>query len=223
MLQDILKALESNPALASEVESIYSTNETNVQKIGELEVASSTLRGDIKGFKDMVRNVTGLTELSEVNLQKFAGGADDGLRADNQTLQDKLEELTNNYNGLESKHETEISTMILKDTMRGLGIGERVQNDRAFTELTNLVLSGAERDGANFIFKEDGKTIFADGGKPMNVEDRISQLQESEYSYLFRPVQGGGGGGDNTNPNINTPKTNLTVNQRAAAMIKEMN
>jgi len=83
------------------------------------------------------------------------------------------------------------------------------------------VLNGATREGAAFTFKEDGKTIFADGGKPMNVEDRINQLQESEYSYLFKTVTGAGGGQGQA-PNPNQPKQHLSVNQRAAEMAKNI-
>ncbi len=193
-LEQIIEALDGKAELIDEVNSIYGNNNANVERIGTLENELSDAVGRRKTLHALVSKVTGLTELSESNLSNFAANADDSLKLDNETLQGKLAELTNSYDGLESKHETEISQMILKDTLRGLGIGNRIQNDVAFSELTKLVMNGATREGANFTFKADGKTLFGDGGKPLNVEDRVSQLQEGDYSYLFKPVSGAGGG-----------------------------
>jgi len=202
MLQDILKALESNPTLASEVESIYKTNEANVNKIGELEVKTSTLGTDLKGFKDMVRSVTGLTELSEANLTRFADGADEGLKADNQTLQSKLEELTSNYNGLEGKHETEISTMILKDKLRSLGVDKMTKSDFAFNIIAEKLQEEAVREGKKFTFKDGDKTMFGDGGKELDEIGRVSQLKDGDYGVYFNEVKGAGGGQEKASPTV---------------------
>ncbi len=193
-MQEVIEALGDKASLVEEVKGAYSNNEGNVSRIGVLETELSGAIGKKKSLQELVRKATGLNELSEDNLMKFAENADSGLKADNETLQSKLAELQGNYDGLGASHESEISMMILKDTLRGLGVGDRVQNDRAFSELTNLVLNGAVRDGATFTFKDGDKTIFGDGGKPLNVEDRIMQLQDGEYSYLFKTVTGGGAG-----------------------------
>ena len=199
-LQDIIEALGDKAGLATEVKGLYENNTKNVERIGTLETELSDAVARRKKLHETVSKTTGLAELSEEALTKYAENADTGLKADNETLQAKLAELKGQYDGLGQQHENEISEMILKDTLRGFGIADRVQNDRAFAELTKLVLDGAERDGATFVFKKDGQTIFDNGGKPMGVEERIAELQESEYSYLFRPVQGGGGGQGGKSP-----------------------
>jgi len=193
-LEQIIEALGDKASLVEELNSLVGANSANVERIGTLESELSDAVARRKALHERVSKTTGLTELSEENLLKFASNADEGLKADNETLQHSLAELKANYDGLGAKHEGEISEMILKDTLRGLGIGDRVQNDRAFKELTSLVLDGAVRDGATFTFKDGEKTIFGDGGKPISVEDRVIQLQQSEYSYLFKPATGGGGG-----------------------------
>jgi len=193
-MDEILALLKDKPELQSTFNQMVETNKANVAKIGQLETDLGTAIQKRQSIKDLVRNQLGLSEISEDSLKSFANNADEGLKLDNATLQQKLEELTNNYNGLESKHEDEISSMILKDTLRGLGIGDRVQNDRAFSELTKLVLDGAVRDGATFSFKDGDKTKFKDDGQPMTVEDRVIELQSSDFSYLFKPTAGAGGG-----------------------------
>lgn len=204
-LEEIKAALGDKAELVSEIEVLFNNSTSNVDRIGVLE---SELSGAIARRKDLhglVSRVTGLNELSEDNLTKFASNADEGLKADNETLQANMAALKDSYDGLSSKHEAEISEMILKDTMRSLGISDRVQNDRAFSELTKLVLDGAEREGANFVFKKEGKTLYDEYNKPLNVEDRILQLQSGEYSYLFKQAKGAGGG-DNKLPPMQQTK-----------------
>ncbi len=219
-IEQIVEALGDKAGLIDEVRGVFDNNTANVGRIGTLETELSDAVGRRKKLHDIVSTATGLNELSEENMTKFAANADEGLKADNETLKGNLAELQGRYDGLGTQHEAEISEMILKDTLRGLGIGDRVANDRAFTELTKLVLAGAERDGAAFIFKEEGKTLFGDGGKPLNVEDRIAQLQESDYSYLFKAAKGGGGGQGTVPGSSSTGSKN--DNQRANEMMKRM-
>ena len=201
-LEQIVTALGDKAELISEVKSIYDSNSDNVKRIGSLETDIHKAVEKRQSIKDLVRTQLGLTDVSEESLSSYANGVDEGLKSENTALQERLIELQDKYDGLGSTHETEISTMILKDTLRGLGIGDRTANDRAFTELTKLVLDGAERDGATFVFKKDGQTVYNDSNRPLNVEDRISQLQDSEYSYLFKPVTGGGGGQGGQKPSV---------------------
>jgi len=207
-LQDIIEALGDKAGLIDEVSGVYGNNTANVERIGTLETELTDAVARRKNQASMITKTTGLTEISEEALTKFASNADEGLKADNETLQSNLAELQSRYDGLGSQHETEISEMILKDTLRGLGIRDRVQNDRAFAELTKLVLDGAKRKGPVFTFKKDDKTLFGDGGKPLNVEDRVAQLQEGEYSYLFKQTSGGGAGATKA-PENTTHKTHI--------------
>ena len=206
MLENVIAALGDKADAVAELNAFIGTNETNIGRIGTLETELTDAVARRKNLHTIVSKATGLNDLTEDALMNFAKDADSGLKADNETLQANLLKLQGDYDGLGTTHETEISEMILKDTLRGLGIGDSVQNDRAFQELTKLVLSGAVRDGATFTFKDGDKTLF-NGGKPLNVEDRIAELRESEYSYLFKPVQGGGGGGDN--PQVPKQQTKL--------------
>jgi len=218
-IEDIVKALGDNSNLIDEVNSLYGSSTSNVDRINTLEVELNDAINRRKKLHSTVAEATGLTELSKDNLMKFAANADEGLLADKNTLQGQLAELQSKYDGLDSAHESEISEMLLKDTLRGLDIRERVQNDKAFSELTKLVLNGAQRDGVKFTFKEDGKTLFGSGGKPLSIEDRITQIQDSEYSYLFKPMTGAGGG---SKPSFPANRTATSDNDRAAQMARKI-
>lgn len=219
-MEEIIAALGDKASLVDEVKGVFDSNNSNVNRIGTLE---GELNGAIdrrKNLHSLVSKATGLNELSEENLLKFASNADEGLKADNETLQLTLQELQGKFDSLGNAHESEISEMILKDSLRGLGLGDRVQNDRAFSELTKLVLDGAERDGSNFSFKKDGKTLFNEQGiKPLDIEGRVLQLQNGEFSYLFKQTQGGGGGGD-TKPQVQQTKLQNAIKSTIASMGK---
>jgi len=215
---ELFKAkLKDEPELLKEIESLYESNNENVKRIGVLETELSGAIEKKKNLQDMVREVTGISELSKDNLKKFAENADEGLKADNETLQANYQKLKDEFDAVGTKHEAEVSEMILKDTLRGLGISDKVQNDRAFQELTKLVLDGAERDGATFKFKDGDKTLFNERNQPMTVEDKVLELQNGEFSFLFKQAQGGGAGEVGV-----TPTTKEVTEQRAkVAMIKD--
>ncbi len=219
-LADIVEALGDKAGLIDEVNGLFENNTGNVARIGTLETELTDAVARRKNLHSLVSKATGLNDLTEEALNKFASNADEGLKADNETLQGNLLDLQTKYDSLGAQHEAEISEMILKDTLRGLGISDRVQNDRAFSELTKLVLDGSERNGASFTFKEDGKTIFGDAGKPLNVEGRISQLQESEYSYLFKAKTGGGASQSNAPTPLHQTKLQSAISDTMSAMGK---
>ena len=219
MLENVLTALGDNSNAVAELKTFIETNQTNVDRIGTLETNLNDAVDRRKELHARVSKATGLTDLTEDALNSFAKNADEGLKADNETLQANLLKLQGDYDGLGSTHESEISEMILKDTLRGLGVADMVQNDRAFKELTKLVLDGAVREGSVFTFKDGDKTIF-NGGRPVNIEDRLQTLREGDFSYLFKPSKGGGGGQGEAPTTSHTSANN--DNDRAASMAKRM-
>ena len=72
-------------------------NGSNVSRIGKLEGDLNEAITKRQNIKELVRSQLGLSEVSEESLSSFAKNVDEGLKLDNQTLQDKLAELQNNY------------------------------------------------------------------------------------------------------------------------------
>jgi len=192
-IDDIVSALGNHKELADEVKNIFEANQANVERIGTLEGELNEAIKKKSKVLDLVRKNLGVTEVSEEALSQFAKDPDEALKADKEALQAKLEEMNNKLQQTEQEYNQKIDTMVLKDTLRGLGVKDRVANEVAFEELTKIVLSEAERDGSKFVFKdEEGRTRFTDNGKPMTVEDRIDELSQGDRSYLFNKPAGGG-------------------------------
>jgi len=179
--------------LRAENEELKATISDNIERIGGLE--SSTAKAIEKKDRvlGLVRENFGIAEVSEETLKGIAAGGDETLKKENLLLQEKMQNLSKQFEQTQQTHKTEVDTMVLKDTLRGLGVADRTVNEVAFNELTNIVLSEAERDGANFIFRDnEGRTRFTESGKPMTVQDRIAELATSDRSFLFKEPSGGG-------------------------------
>jgi len=196
-IEDLLKTLGDNAEAVNFVKELNANLSTNVQRVGELEEKNNDIIQSRQNLKDLVKGTFGLSEITEDSLKKFAGNVDEGLKADNEQLQAKLAETLTKLDGVESTHTQEINTMIMTDTLRGLGASELVWNDNALKDLTKVMLDGADREGGSFVFKNDGKTLFNERGKPMTVQDRLVSLQSDESVYLFKQKTGGGAPQDN--------------------------
>ena len=201
-LEAINGHLKDHPNLIEEVKGYFdghNVNADNVKRITNVEGMKDEAVSKYSTLKGMLRDITGLEELSKDNVTKAFGGSSEALdvvKSDNSTLQQKLADLKADYDGLESKHLSEIDEMIMLDTLRGLDMSSQVWNDRALKDLTRDLLLTAKRESGSFVFLEDGKTLFNSVGQPMSVEDRIVELKESGDAYYFKPITGGGGGGN---------------------------
>ena len=181
--------------LEAQVAELQKTLEERNEAYSKLEVVANESKEKRDNIKKLVKSGLGITEISEESLASLKLNADETIAKERDELAFKLEEQQGKVAEVTNRYETKIGTMVLKDTLRGLGIDATVQNDLAFEQLTNLVLAEAERDGVNFVFKkEDGTTKFGVGGKPLTIQERIAELQKSEYSFLFKPNTGAGTG-----------------------------
>jgi len=222
MTDALKKLIGDNTALLAEVETYEGTATSNAERVQTLERATLESTNDRKALRDMVRKVTGVTDLTEEALiAKFTGG-DDALKSEVASLQERLQTVTTDYDDLGAKHTKEINGMKMNDMLRGMGIDNDVWNETAFGAISDLMLNGATYDNGVFTYKgEDGATVFGDNGKALTVEEKVIQLKNDESVYQFKPVTGGGGGQGQA-PNPNQPKQNLSVNQRAAEMAKKI-
>jgi len=200
-IERIITALGNDESLIAEVQEAFNskqTNSQNVERITQLELAKAEVVQKRDSLKAMVRNVTGLDELSEANLKGAFGDQNESYRAlqsDNEVLQTKVGDLSSELDGLSGKHESQISNMMMLETLRGLDIDKQVYNTNALQDLAKDLLKGATREGYNFSFKnEDGTSIFNSRGEEANIQDRIEELRENENTYYFKQTQGAGGG-----------------------------
>jgi len=195
----IIEKLENYPELVKEVNGYKAgldSNITNIARIGELEMDRDKAVNKRDTLKNLIRGITGLDNLDENALKKaFNGSGDafDALKTDNETLQSKLGLLRTDFDGLNEKHETELSTMIMLDQLRSMGIDTQVHNQNALEHLAKDMLMGSQRDDNAFSFKdESGKTLFNDSGVVYNISDKLDSLREDQSKYYFKPTNGGG-------------------------------
>jgi uncharacterized protein (DUF885 family) len=209
MFEEIKKKLADQPDLLKVLEDAEATIKQNVEKINYLETETKKLVDQRQELKQMVRDTLGISELSKEALERVAKSADEAIIADNKALQEQLRQMENQLSQVEDKYETKISTMILKDTLRGLGVDQQAANSLAFENLTNHLLQQAKRDeDGNFIFvKEDGSTEFNRAGQPMTVKEKVEELKRSDYAFLFKPEAGSGSGQVEKQPEGSTAPT----------------
>ena len=190
-LEDVLKVVGNNSELAEELRGVYEANGENVKRIGYLETKINEAVEKKDKVVGLVRNNLGITEISEETMKRFAENGDEAIKKDNEALRMKLEETQTNLLDAEQGYKKREDTMVLKDTLRGLGIADRAVNEVAFEELTNIILDEANREGSQFTFKdEEGRTRFTDAGKPMTVEDRVNEIATGDRAFLFNPRTG---------------------------------
>ncbi len=216
MTEALQTKLAGDEALILEVTTFESAATSNAEKIQTLERAVKESTDDRKALREMVRTVTGVTDITPESLQsKFTGG-DDALKSEVADLQQKLGLVTEDRDGLSSKHLFEINGMRMNDILRAMGVAEDVWNENAFTAVSNEMLKGAEYVDGGFVYRaEDGATVFGANGAALTVQEKISNLKEDSNMYQFKPVKGGGGGQGSGNTTSQQPK-NTSDEEKAA-------
>jgi len=184
--------------LQAQVTELQGTLAERNEAFTKMETVANESKAKRDNLKGLIKSTFGVSEITEDSLKALKLNADEALRGDVENLSAQLADKDLEVEGVKAGYEKTISTMVLKDTLRGLGIDAIASNDLAFEQLTNVVLAEAERDGANFVFRnEDGTTRFNKAGKPLTVKERVTELQHSDLSYLFKPTAGAGVGQDN--------------------------
>jgi len=200
MTEALKQAIGDNAQLLSEVESYESSATENAGKVQGLERDLKTAIDKRQELKDLIRKTTGLSELSEDALSKLGQG-DEALKSEVTTLQEKIEAITQERDGLTSKHTQELNTMRMTDMLRSMGVDTQVWNQKAFEAVANQMLEGAEYTDGGFTYKaEDGATVFGENGKALTIKEKLSQLRENPDMYQFKPVQGAGANGGDKKP-----------------------
>ena len=208
MNEALIEALKDRPELLNEVESLSEAATSNASKVQNLERDLKIAVDKRQGLKEMIRKTTGLSELSEEALSKLGHG-DEALKGEVSQLQERMQQVIEEKEGLAGKHAQEINSMRMHDMLRSMNVQEGVWNEQAFEAVANLMLNGAAYEGGSFVYKnEDGSTVFGSDGKALTVQEKLAQLRSDESVYQFKPTQGGGAGGAKS-PENTTQKTHI--------------
>lgn len=195
-LDKLKEVLADNSEALEIVNGLDSTINELTKKVNYLETDSKKafqVRDELKNKLNLVKNKFGLDEIDEDNLSKVNKKSDD-VEVNN--LKSMLEKINKEKEDIENSYKSKLSNFALKTELTKTGLAQKAINAEMYQMLESLALSGAVYDdsGAITYRNEDGSTMYKNG-KPMSLNDRVAELEQSEaYKILFKPVGTGGTG-----------------------------
>lgn len=173
----------------------------------ELDLSKSTTKRD--ALKTIIRNSTGLSEITEEGLKNILNTQSnntDVYKNEITQLQGKLLESTNAVNEVKRGYESELFTLRFEQLATKLGVSSQVQSPHAYSMVLEELRKGATFDETgNVGYKNpDGTTQYSSGGVPTTLATKYDDLRgNSNYGYMFKdPYKSGGG----KTPHSTTPK-----------------
>lgn len=224
-LEDVRKHLldNGNTELADVVEGFNNNFNTNVERIGTLELDVKTSAEKRDALKTMVRGVTGLDTITEDGLKalldKEGNKADEILTKENANLRDELAKSANAVDDVTATFTNQLNGMKLERAASMLGIEEQTNGNHAFQTVLKELSTNAKFDEAEITYKNpDGTTIFAKEGSPAGIKDVFENLKtDPKFEYLFKDQYKKGGGKTPAGPT----KSDKGVTLRRGAMNEE--
>jgi len=199
-INEVASSLQKDNPQAYQVITDYVTASNNAQvKIGDLEknVKGSAEKRD--QLKTIIRNSTGLEEITEEGLVEFLSKGDgqaDIYKKEIGGLQAKLLDSANAVDTVSAKYEEQIFGLNLDRVVTMLGAANEVHNTHAYGVVFNALKQNAQMEGSDIVYKnEDGTTIYAESGNPASVQSMYEKIRgDDEFSYLFKEQYLAGGG-----------------------------
>ena len=199
--KQLLELLNENQEAQNFIKGIQETQETNVLTINKNETLINNLKGDLDKFKqgnNLVKSTLGLEQLNEESLSQALnslkkGDLDEKSRLEIENLKSELSNSTSLLTEKENAFNTQIRELKLGTQLSDLLVKNGV--------LPNAVKSASREvsqmikydDNNNPIFlNEDGSTKYLNG-KPMGLEDAVTDIKTT-HDYMFvRDTKSGGG------------------------------
>ena len=215
MVMSFEKLLESAKTFANEefvkdlekaVAETTTTLTTTTERVGILEKELEGSIGKKNKLRDIIKQNTGLEEISEENFNKFiadlkAKGGDETLRADNQKLQGMVGEYKSKLEEISGTYESKINGIKLEKAILETGEISGIESSVA----KNLILEKAKEgavvsDNGIAYLDANGSTVLKGDGTPLTLSDKIAMMREdADYAILFpdKRKKGGSKGVDN--------------------------
>ena len=200
-LNDVAATLQkTNPELAQVVETFNNNFQNNMAQIQTLQKDVKTAVEKRDGLKTLVRNATGLNDLTEESLSGFLASKGDEqsgiLRKEVEELQHKLGEVTGSVDNVKSEYEQKIFGLKLDRAVNMLGAQNEVHSPHAYNVILDELSRGATFENDEIVYKnEDGSSVFTHDGQPAGIKSRYEDMKANEsFSYLFKDQFKAGGG-----------------------------
>jgi len=209
-IADVTQTLQEVNPQAATVLSEYQENFNNtVARVQGLEKDIKTAAEKRDSLKTIIRNSTGLSDITEDALTEFLNSKGDGkveiFKKEISELQSRLSEGANAVDEVSSKYEKEIFQLKLDRAVNMLGAQNEVHSPHAYQVILDELSRGAQFNGDEVVYKnEDGTTVFTQDGQPAGIKARYDEMKADErFSYLFKEQFKSGGGKAPTGPTIN--------------------
>lgn len=210
MSLDTIKKLASelgNEDLLKAVGDVENSSKTNLDRISTLErdLQKSIEKRDRQA--QLVKSTFGVDEITEDTLKSVLGSERDPdatLKAENEKLVSMTEMLKAEKDNLFNQYQTTQNKYKIEKSLASLGAMNDTENQRAYDILLSEVTNGAEFDeNGNLVYKaNDGTTVRNADGSPMSLDDRYSQLKDSdEFQFLFKTKRNKSGAGSTGSTN----------------------
>lgn len=198
-ITEVIATLEKdNPAAAEALTDFQTSSNNALTRIGTLEKDLKTSAEKRDKLKHIIRNSTGLDEITEENLSEILAAGDgqaDVYKAEIKQLQDKLLDSAGAVDDVSAGYEKTIFGLQLDRVVTMLGASDEVHNSHAYATVLEELSRNAQMDGTDVVYKnQDGTTVYADGGNPATVKSRYDEIRaDDKFSYLFKaPFKTGG-------------------------------
>jgi len=200
-LNDVAASLQStNPEMAQVVSTFNENFQQNLSQIQTLQKDVKTAAEKRDGLKTLIRNTTGLENITEEALTEYLSGKGgeqaEILRKEVQELQGKLAGSANAVDEVASEYEKQIFGLKLDRAVNMLGAQDEVHSPHAYNVILGELSRGATFDGDEIVYKnDDGSSVFTTDGQPMGIKGKYEEMKADEaFSYLFKDQFKSGGG-----------------------------
>ena len=200
-IQDVAAHLQTaNPEMAAIVTSYTGNMETALGQVQTLQKDVKTSAEKRDALKTIVRNATGLDDISQESLTAFLASKGDGqsdiLRTEITELQGKLAGSVNAVDEVSGEYEKTIFGLKLDRAVNMLGAADEVHSPHAYNVIIDELSRGATFEKDEIVYKnEDGSSIFTKDGQAAGIKSRYEDMKADEaFSYLFKEQFKSGGG-----------------------------
>jgi hypothetical protein len=195
---------------------LLENNEEGLKILGELESAQSQLtsklnalevdakkafetRDGVKAQLRLVKEKLGVDEISDEALEKVLKGKK-GDDTEINNLKTLLEKANKEKEEEISKYQSKLNDYVMRSELTKTGLAQKALNPELYQILESIALQGATvgEDGAIVFRNPDGSTKYSNGGKPMTLAERVTELENSEsYAPMFKAESKNGTAGKN--------------------------
>ena len=200
-LNDVAASLQStNPEMAAVVETFNTNFQATLGRVQTLEKDVKTSAEKRDALKTIVRNATGLDDISPDSLSAFLAskgeGQSDILRTEITELQGKLAGSANAVDEVSGEYEKTIFGLKLDRAVNMLGAQDEVHSPHAYNVILGELSTGATFENDEIVYKNpDGSSVFTSDGQPSGIKSKYEDMKADErFSYLFKEQFKSGGG-----------------------------